>query len=89
MLGFEILDKDGSEMKRVCFGDAAVRFSQELRQGAVYEISKGQVTQARNPRFAISQYEIKVDQNTTFVLRAPRRKKPSRGSSTISRRLAL
>ena len=67
VLGFEILDKDGSEMKCVCFGDAAVRFSQELRQGAVYEISKGQVTQARNPRFAISQYEIKVDQNTTFV----------------------
>ena len=66
VLGFELLDDEGGEIKAVCFGDVAVRFSEELRQGVVYEISKGQVSAARNPRYAINQYEIKIDQNTTF-----------------------
>ena len=67
VLGFEILDADGGEMKAVCFGDTAIRFSQELVSGGVYEISKAQLTTARNPKYAISQYEMKVDQNTTFI----------------------
>ena len=67
VLGFEILDAEGTEMKCVGFGDAAVRFSNELHHGRVYEISKASISASRNPKYAIHQYEMKFDQNTVFV----------------------
>ena len=67
VLGFQVLDADGTEIKCVCFNDTAVRLAGELRQGSVYEISKGAIVTPRDPRYAIYQYEIKLDNHATFV----------------------
>ena len=64
VLGFDVVDAEGSEMKVVCFGDCALNLAEKMQQYGVYEISKATLTASRNPRYAIGAYEMKLDHNT-------------------------
>ena len=64
VLGFDVLDAEGNEMKAVCFGDCALNLAEKMQQYGVYEISKATLAASRNPRYAIGPYEMKLDQNS-------------------------
>ena len=64
VLGFDVVDAEGNEMKVVCFGDCALNLAEKMQQYGVYEISKATLTASRNPKYAIGAYEMKLDHNS-------------------------
>ena len=64
VLNFDLLDSDGGEIRCVAFGDAALKLDSVVQQGRVYYVSKGQLSTSRNMKYALQQYEIRLDMHS-------------------------
>ncbi|KAG2449859.1 hypothetical protein HYH02_005382 [Chlamydomonas schloesseri] len=65
VFSFDLLDKDGGEIRATAFGAEADKFFEVVEAGAIYQISKASLTNKR-PQFNHTnhQYEIKLDRNS-------------------------
>ncbi|GLI66607.1 hypothetical protein VaNZ11_010528 [Volvox africanus] len=77
VFSFDLLDKDGGEIRVTAFGAEADKFFETIEVGAIYQVSKASLNQ-KKPQFNHTNhaYEIRLDRNS-LVERMPENQQTS------------